>query len=76
MASNLLLPITRNNPNPIQFKKEPVQHESDNEIEIIKVITDSNYNSRQIPFRVKSESDYNRNQNEHVPILGSYLVGI
>ena len=70
MASNLLLPIViRNNPNLIQ-------NESDNEIEIIKVITDSNYNSRQIPFRVKSESDYNRNQNEHVPILGSYLVGI
>ncbi len=74
MASNLLLPITRNNPNPIQFKKEPVQHESDNEIEIIKVITDNSYNSRQIPFRV--ESDYNRNENEQVPILRSYLVGI
>jgi len=74
MASNLLLPITRNNPNPIQFKKEPVQHESDNEIEIIKVITDNSYNSRQIPFRV--ESDYNRNENEQVPILSSYLVGI
>ena len=72
MASNLLLPITRNNPNPIQFKKETDQHESDNEIEILKVITDNNYNSTQIPFRVKSELAYN----ENVPIMSSYLVGI
>jgi len=65
MASNLLLPIViRNNPNLIQ-------NESDNEIEIIKVITGSSsssssnnrYNSRPIPFRVKTESDYKNSFN-------------
>ena len=64
MASNLLLPIViRNNPNLIQ-------NESDNEIEIIKVITGSSsssssnnrYNSRPIPFRINTNEITKQNQ--------------
>jgi hypothetical protein len=56
------LKSTRNNPNPIEFKKETKQEQSENEIEIIEVTTNGHFNNNiQIPSK-KEHTDNNNNE--------------
>jgi len=51
------LAATRNNPDPVEFKKEP----KENEIEIIEHTTDGHFNSIHIPFKTESNNNNNNN---------------